>query len=530
MHIKRVYLEEMLFYIFWIVMLTAKGMGLYDGMFQYRLCLLISCGAIGLRLLISKQNIIEWCTTIVLSLLGIFITYRSGDKGIYIYILLIIGMKNISLKRIFVSGTVVWGSCFFFNIMKYVLSDYKGLPLVHEKLGLGPVIRWSLGYPHPNVLHITYAVLVVFILYISKYEGRKFWKLLFVLFLGNCYVFMFSISYTGFLLTIMCMVSFYYFKLKRKWKCYEKIMLISILPLCICYAIILPLLLGHIPAARGLVEIFNDITNSRFVASQVYLNQPWTLWGQNLNHIETTFALDSSFVSLLVGGGIVIFILVIFGYFTCIIDGVKYVRKNELAVILPFLVAGVSEPFLFNTSFKNLSLLFIGDFLWRKLGSLHLNGIGIFATKKYGLISVKDSYFSISMDKLENVVMIIKSRIKHKKKYIIAFGCMLGIATILVAGICVKGPDSIYVAVGNCDCGEREVVHLDMDNLPSGFNGLVYEYRNPDTPLYEFEGILITVEIMRKVISFGIIGCACGSILAIIYFLFINNHGKRAYG
>ena len=67
---------------------------------------------------------------------------------------------------------------------------------VHAKMGLGHIFRWSLGFTHPNILHITYLMLCALI--ILKMEERYGLKQYVILMLGNLLVFFYSISYAGF--------------------------------------------------------------------------------------------------------------------------------------------------------------------------------------------------------------------------------------------------------------------------------------------------------------------------------------------
>ena len=46
-------------------------------------------------------------------------------------------------------------------------------------------------------------------------------------------------------------------------------------------------------------------------------------------------------------------------------------KKAELAIIIGMLIAGITEPYLFNLSFKNLILVFAGNLLYKKLSPNH---------------------------------------------------------------------------------------------------------------------------------------------------------------
>ena len=115
---------------------------------------------------------------------------------------------------------------------------------------------------------------------------------------------------------------------------------------------------------NSLDDVMNKVFNTRFLASRVYMYEGLSLFGKDFSNTGITFALDCSYVNLLVRGGLILFLLTMTGYFFTIKNLLSQDRKRDLAIVLSFLVAGISEPFLFNTSFKNLSLLYVGEYFY----------------------------------------------------------------------------------------------------------------------------------------------------------------------
>lgn len=64
----------------------------------------------------------------------------------------------------------------------------------------------------------------------------------------------------------------------------------------------------------GFDKLLNKILNMRFLASRIYLSQGITLFGENFSDSRLGFALDCSYVSLLMNDGIVLFSIVIVLY------------------------------------------------------------------------------------------------------------------------------------------------------------------------------------------------------------------------
>ena len=73
----------------------------------------------------------------------------------------------------------------------------------------------------------------------------------------------------------------------------------------------------------------------------------------------------------------------------------------ELAIIISYSIAGITEPLLFNTSFKNLTLIFIGALLFEEMGKDF--------TKEFALIKGKDTEFKIRGNYWQKVMMLFES-------------------------------------------------------------------------------------------------------------------------
>ena len=188
-------LSELMYLLFFGIMFFAKGIGLYDGQLIYKLVLLAAFGCLGIKMLITKQSYLEWA--VILGLIGVsaMICLHSGEKGILICTAMVIGMKNVSVDKVFKSGLVLWcisaGGCFLYSLLN---MDAVRMEVQH-KLGQTYVPRYFMGFPHPNVLHISYFVLVVLLLYAWKEKYN--WRHLLGLMLGNVFIFIYSFFTTA---------------------------------------------------------------------------------------------------------------------------------------------------------------------------------------------------------------------------------------------------------------------------------------------------------------------------------------------
>ena len=221
--------NELLYLIFFGVMLFSKGMGWYDGMRPYQLCLLIGMGCLGLKLILTKYTPWQLLVAAVFGVLGVLSWRCSAEKGMLTCVMMLIGMKDVRIKKVFQVGAVVWSSVFLYRILAFLIGWDKGILLVHKKLGAF-IFRWSMGYPHPNVFHISYVILLAFLFYLLQQKGKKLFGWIVAALVGNVLIFIYSVSFTGFLLTGIYLMLVLYFELRSQFTKPEKALVQCVLP------------------------------------------------------------------------------------------------------------------------------------------------------------------------------------------------------------------------------------------------------------------------------------------------------------
>ena len=82
--------NELLYLIFFSVMLFSKGMGWYDGMRPYQLCLLIGMGCLGLKLILTKYTPWQLLVAAVFGVLGVLSWRCSAEKGMLTCVMMLI--------------------------------------------------------------------------------------------------------------------------------------------------------------------------------------------------------------------------------------------------------------------------------------------------------------------------------------------------------------------------------------------------------------------------------------------------------
>lgn len=481
-------LSEICFYVFFAVLLFAKGIGLYDGQTLFKIFLLTAmAGWLGKQLL-TEYALKEAVMVILLFLLGILIYLNTHEKGALFCILLVTAMKGINIKRAFQIGLVTWilsfAILFILTSLHIVDSSFK----VHDKLGLGRIIRWSLGYAHPNVLHVSYLVLVCFVVYLLQDRFRAYWFL--VLEAINIYVFMYSLSSTGFIAVTICLILALYWRIRKKFCGFEKFLIQLCMPFCLLMSLVAPVILKE-----PLFSLVNKIVNNRLVLSQWFLqNQKVKLFGVDTREIVTSLrTMDNSYVFAYITYGVVFCILCATAYAILINRKAKEQDGVALCVILSCLIAGITEPFLFNTSFKNLSLLFVGEMIFTLKG----------CEKKYSVLGKLDKKLEISFPDLKKILREMENATMGHRKTLIVAAIIFGILAGVISYQSTLMPERYILPRTAFEMTNdiKETYHLKSEGDLPQEGDIVLGYVDEETDMVPFSGNIAAVERFRNTIA-----------------------------
>lgn len=503
--------EEIFYYLFFAILLFAKGIGLYDGMKAFTVCLLAAFLCFGVKICLTEHTVGELIKIALLMILGLVVYRSSGDKTAFIYILVIVGMKCVPVRRVFKVGAVVWSFAFVMTTVLALLKQIPDLALVHSKLGLGHIIRWSLGYTHPNVLHISYVILLAFIFYLARWEKKQLLWATVIAYLFNFYIFLYSVSYTGLILTTVYLALNLYFNLRKRLSKAEKWLIQCVFPACTILSV-----LGPVVVKGRLFDILNKLMNTRWNLSRYFLTeQKISLFGTRITDLpEGGYNIDCSYVYVLMYFGIIVFILTVAAYFLTIRYEVKTDKRKELAIMLAFLFAGMSEPFMANLSFKNLTLLFVGEYFYRS-DRMPYKGVwqNLFY-KRIRLTPWTEKELTFELPRKRGGWTEVKAIFARKKVSIF----LTGFFVFVLAGSCyyyMTEPAQIaYVEVGLSDYWPGETVKPDRSQLPEGFNGLIIGNADGKTEMYALTGNILVLEHFREAVSLGL---ACGLAAGALY-------------
>lgn len=402
--------KELSYYLFFALMIFAKGIGLDSGNRFYYILSGAACVFVGIKVILTQYRMREIAAMVLLCAIA-FAAYRnSGRLGIVLSVLTIIGLKGMDVRKLFRMGALVYGCSFAFTVVAAKFGVIGNPLVVHEKGGM-ELIRWGMGYSTGNIFHVSYFMLAVLFCYTwgRRYNQKRMLGLL----AGNLLVFLYTLSYTGVLVTVFYLLLDYY-AVKREAYCRaegakisaaERVLCQFPLPLCLLFSFGAPFLLEY-----PVMQKLNDMLQARLSYSAYYLqNQPITFLGTRMKDVPNFWVImDNGYVYFFMTFGVAAFVLFCAGYAVVIwrysgigkwFAGEKFSLKRrprcgwgrkrreggypeagsdrrgladpegfgerlpELAMIFSFLLYGIMEQFLSNV-FMNFSLLFLGEVLF----------------------------------------------------------------------------------------------------------------------------------------------------------------------
>lgn len=490
---------EIVYYIYFSVMTLAKGLGLYDGMWPYTLSLYIGFALVILKLIITEHTLGEWLFIVGMMALAVITYKNSGQTGAFIYITMLIAMKGTSVKRIYSIGLFIWSLTFVFLTLLTITGLKSDIIVVHEKLGLGHLVRWSLGQPHPNVLQITFLMICALFLYLANYKGKKLIYTTLIMLIANLYIFLYSISYTGLILVVFYLFSNLYLSFRGTLNWAEQLLALLVFPLCAAFAI-----LGPVLFQGELWEFCNRLLNTRFNIARHHLTiDPIPLLGARASDLipANLHNIDSSYVFALMRYGLIFFLLMSLGYLALIYNCIKKHRHTELAIILGLSVAAIAEPFFVNPSYKNISVIFLGAFIFDQFHQFAQVKPNHILNRKIRLCSVGSTELSFSTTYLMSLKEQFLSTTRIHGKRILLVGLIASVLSCVLFVMTENMPEKYYMLDTSTDGIRAEPIYIDINNLPDDFEGRILNYIDPDTPMQVFGGTLADFEYLRAVIS-----------------------------
>ncbi len=500
--------EEVFYFGFFILLSVTKGLGLYEGQKLFELLVLPAFLFALAKLVITPYTKRQWVMQILLLTLTGIVFYNSRERGVLFLAFTVLGMKNISVKKVFHVGFWVWSVCAvllsIFSFFRIEHTVYR----VHAKMGLGHIFRWSLGFSHPNILHITYMALCAFILYElgERYKFRHFCLLM----VGNLVVFFYSVSYTGFGIVAVLLAGGVYVQLRPKFCVLEKILINLVLPGCLILSFVLPFYLFDNKLA-SFVQKLNFILNTRIYLAEQFLRSEYhSLLGADISQIvRSSMTMDNSYVWGYINYGLLFFAVLMAGYFALLFYDSYKQQTRELVILICFLGAGWTEPLLFNTSFKNVTLIFLGSFLFRQKEE----------EKEYCLFPQFRQTVCVPFAGLPDYLLAEAVSIFRRCRIKIASVMILGMITgVFICRLCYTEPEGYVVQRFYTDGLEEGSVYLEDPEDPAYEGFRIMNYVDEKTPMQLVQGKAVMLETARYYVGSILIGGFCGGAAGLLYY------------
>lgn len=488
--------HELLYLISFSVLFIMKGVGIYEGMLAFNISIVVSFFCAGVAMLMADYTMPEFIGATALLGCSFLAYFETGEKAVIAAVLTVIGMKNVSLERMMKLAFGIWTVCFYGMLFVHLVGWKEDIILAHNKFGLGFLLRRSLGFPHPNVLHISFIIWMALFLYVWKGTGKKLLKTTIVLGLANIFMFFYSVSMTGMGLGFIYLFCNYYFTLRKEFNALEKGLIKAVLPICILLCTIPPLFFEG-----RLFDLMNKLINNRMRIWKYYLTTfvPG-IFGTAVYPLEgQQMSLDGSYVYLLYYYGWLFFIFFVGATFWTICRCIKKGRKKELAIILGLSIAGIVEPFLYNFSAKNIIIIFVGYEIFDALKEYQGKIINLLP---WGKKEIQIWRPDITMESVGEIWR------RLRKKCMIAGG-LIGILALTYTAFNFEFPRQIYVRTVRCDYVWGPGASLNEIEKPEGC--WIFGYENEETRFYGFDGNMITLEYIRGIMTSGVIGFGVGT-------------------
>ncbi len=516
----RITASELFYYIYFLILFGARAVGFYDGQTIYNLLLLAGAAMFGIKLISTKHTLAE-CLAIICFLGAGSLTYIcSGEKGLLIYFTMMLGMKGINEKKVMRLGLYILGISYPVLYVLSMTDIITELNHMNKRSGFGFILRHSLGYPYPNTTHTTLLILIILFFYL--YEAKSLGSLIrasLIAMLLNCFIYIYTVSLTGLISISIYLVVNLYLQVRKERSLLENTLIRILFPVTVIFSIAGPLL-----ATGDAFEFMNKLLHKRYEYALYFLtNEKLTPFGSYFGETPTSwYMLDNSFLYLFLQLGIVPFILVCSIYLLWIKYIVKENKRPELAIMITFCFIGMSDPFLFNLSYKNLTFIFLGSWLYKAI-SKNADRFPAILNKEIQLIPAGSK--KLALPELSDF-RLHKAFIKttaHVSCHFVRFAVLFAVSFVLASALYYAGTSEPAVLYTNSDIADPYFSHKNIEMTKEDVDAalakgdLVEGYDSNDPTMYVFKKTAPHMEYIRSIITCGFFaGIICVLLFSII--------------
>lgn len=355
-------ITKLLFYVFWTLLLVGKGLGMTSANSTMVIITWVAVFFAALKMITTEWKKQEFAVSGVLLMLGLVVFIKTRDAAVLLTIMTICAAKDIDLRELFKYSFWIKFGMFFVRTSLALANVIDRQVLVRYDSGNIHTVRYALGYGQPNATH--YTLFVICVLLFLSYKNLKTWVFV-LLELYNAFIFSYTNSRTGFLMTSLLILCVWAIKSKVIYKIFKSFGK----PLCYSYLFLAVLSFATPYFINSLIKYVGLGTFlSRFkTGTAILTTNALTLFGSG--NIKT----DYGFVFIGFQYGLVVLLIYILANTALMKEFFRQQYYIEFFIVLIYAVYTIVESYsasiLMNTSLILLSIL-----LYQNNKDMYLNG------------------------------------------------------------------------------------------------------------------------------------------------------------
>lgn len=318
-----------IYLIFLFLLSFYKGI-ILDGNIIYDVLLGIYIIFLPLKMYFQKLDKKEMFFLSFLFICILIHTIITKDRSILTSFFIVLGTKNISIKKIFSILLISKVLAFLSVILFSQIGLIPNLEVITRR-GSEYVFRYSLGFNHPNTLHNFYVLIII--LFLHHFYHKLKWYHLSTIFTLNEILYHFSQSRTGRYLVIASIIIILILKKEAiknifiQLSAYIQILLVGFI-----------FFMNTLLYQSGIWVVIDKILNGRLFFARAILHQEISLFGKELIYYYKKFYgkfhHDNSYATTLALCGIILFSFFIIYHFITVKKLIKINVPIELIVVI----------------------------------------------------------------------------------------------------------------------------------------------------------------------------------------------------
>ena len=346
--------SDLEYYLFFIIIEIAEAINKGSSNQTVFLFSIVAIVFLLYKLISTQYSYLELFFVMVLGGLSIMIFLNTKKLGGILSMIALLGLKGVDPKKLLKLCLYLRSLSFAIVVGLTSFGVIQNTKLIHIR-GDDSVVRYSMGFSHPNQFHLAFIILLLLCMYFYFEKLNIIHILIFSVL--NLFVYSKSFSRTSCIIGFFAIFMMLWFKSKVFLKL-KNMICYSILPLGFAVSILPSLFYDKIAMIRTIDRLLQwRITFSRYYLEKYEVK----LFGNNLHN--DSIVLDSGYIELIVNYGLVFTILYVIAFYILIHRFVKQEKYKELLLIVCFLCYGITEAFIPNL-FANVSMIFIGELIF----------------------------------------------------------------------------------------------------------------------------------------------------------------------